>query len=612
MVEFDLLGALGAHVDGRPVDLGHPVQQRVLAALLVDANRVVPVDRLVDRVWDEHPPVRARHTLYSYLSRLRRAGAGIDRCTGGYTLTVDPDAVDLHRFRRLVERARHAPDAHALGLVERALRLWRGEPFAGLDSPWLGRLRDRLCQEHLAARLLRNDLALRGDGHDELLPELLADSSAHPFDEHLAGQVMLALHRCGRSAEALRHYHLLRTRMVDELGVDPGPRLRELHRHVLSADDHHYAAPAPRQLPAPPAAFVGRERERAALDAALAEDPGRSAVAVVLGAGGVGKTWLALRWAHDNQVRFPDGQLYVDLRGFDPTGRPLHESEALHAFLEALDVTPERIPAGVDARAALYRSLLADRRVLVVLDNAVDPDQVRSLLPGSPTCRVLVTSRNRMAGLVLRACAVPVALGVPSDREAEALLAARLGARRTGAEPDAVRALVLGTACLPLALGIVAARALANPELSLRALAEELRDEHRRLDALTAGDPAADVRAVTSWSYRALTADAARLFRLLGRHRGPDLDARVAAALLGAGLGVTRELLAELVTMNLLDEHVPGRYHLHDLLRVYAAERAAEEEPAPARPVERDHYWYEALPGRALDHDSRRRVPSPR
>jgi DNA-binding SARP family transcriptional activator len=594
-VEFRALGTVEAHVDGQPVDIGHPRQQRVLAALLADANRAVSADQLVYRVWGDHFPARARHALYSYLSRLRQAlggasGVAVTRRSAGYVLSADPETIDLHRFRRLTDDARAAShDGDALELVEQALRLWRGEAFAGLDTPWLTTLRDRLHDEWFTAQLFRNDLALRRGMHAELLPELLELAEAHPLDEQLAAQLMLALYRGGRPTEAMDLYQRLRTRLVDDLGTDPGPPLRRLHQRILAADPELLAPadaellppadpgypdkPTPRQLPTPPRQFAGRADELAELTATLDT---RTSAALV-GAGGVGKSWLALRWAHDNLERFPDGQLYVNLRGFDPNGRPMPPEDAVRGFLDAFEVRAENVPVGFEAQAAMYRSLLAERRMLVVLDNAHDTEQVRPLLPGSPTCLVVITSRDRLDGLVARDDAWPLELSTLSEREATDLLAMRIG-RRVDTEPGPVAELLGHCARLPLALAIVAARAIVNPDFPLRALAEELRDEHDRLDALRTGEQALDVRAVFAGSYHALAPDAARLFRLLGLSPGPDISPHAAASLAAIDVPHARRLLAGLTRAHLLDEHVPGRYRFHDLLRTYAAERAAVED----------------------------------
>lgn len=382
-------------------------------------------------------------------------------------------------------------------------------------------------------------------------------------------------------------------------------RAEEARRAAAPAGDRTPRAgggvvPVARQLPRDVAGFAGRAGELARLDALL--DEGSRVPAVVIsaisGTAGIGKTALALHWAHRIADRFPDGQLYANLRGFDPGGTPMPPAEAVRRFLDALDVPPQRIPADPDAQAALYRSLLADKRVLLVLDNARDPTQIRPLLPGAPGCLVLVTSRNQLSGLVAADGAHPLPLGPLTPTEADDLLIGRLGPGRVAAEPDAVAQIITACARLPLALAIVAAHAATQPQRSLAALANELHDRHNRLDALSTGDPATDVRAVFSWSYRTLTDSAARLFRQLGLHPGPDISAPAAASLTGLPLSQTRPLLAELSRANLLSEQTFGRYAFHDLLRAYAVERAHAEESETGRAAAllrtADHYLHTA------------------
>jgi DNA-binding SARP family transcriptional activator/Tfp pilus assembly protein PilF len=611
-VEFRLLGSVEARVDGRLVDLGPARQRCGLAALLADANQAVPVDQLMDRVWADRPPQRARQVLYSYLSRLRRilAGAGDVRIgwqAGGYLLTVDAMAVDLHRFGHLLGQARAADDDQAaVEMLDEALRLWRGPAFATLDTPWLTSVRHALDKQRLAAELDHNDLALRLGRHTALLADLSAAAAAHPLDERLAGQLMLALYRSGRQADALAHYRQMRLRLADELGADPSPPLQHLHQQILKSDPALAApaaitrpiakapgAPVPRQLPAAARSFTGRADQLTQLDALLetaGEQPTAVVISAIAGTAGVGKTALAVHWAHRAADRFPDGQLYVNLRGFDPAGIATTPADAIRGFLDALAVPRHRIPVDLDAQAGLYRSLLAGRRMLVVLDNARDADQVRLLLPGTPGCLVLVTSRNQLSSLVAADGAHPLTLDLLTPDEARQLLARRLGADRVAAESAAVNDIITACARLPLALTIVAARAATHPHFPLHTLASEL---HDRLDALTDTDPATDVRAVFSWSYQQLSTDAARLFRLLGLHPGPDIAATAAASLAGLPPPQVRPLLAELARTHLIIEHTPGRYAFHDLLRAYATEQTHTHDTDTDR--------HTAI-GRMLDH----------
>jgi tetratricopeptide (TPR) repeat protein len=336
----------------------------------------------------------------------------------------------------------------------------------------------------------------------------------------------------------------------------------------------------PRHLPATVADFTGRAAELQALTRMLDQAGGGTAGTVVIsaigGTAGVGKTALALHWAHQVATRFPDGQLYVNLHGFDPSGNPTAPTESIRGLLDALGVPPDRIAASPEAQAGLYRSLLADRRMLIVLDNARDEQQVRPLLPASPGTLVLVTSRSQLSGLGAADGARLISLDVLSHAEAVQLLAARLGTARAAAQPAAVGRIVGVCACLPLALAVAAARAAARPTFPLAALAAELADSARRLDALDAGDPGSSVRAVFSWSVRQLTSEAVRMFGLLGIHPGPDICVPAAASLAGRGEPQTRRLFRELADAHLIAEHVPGRYVFHDLLRAYAAEQACD------------------------------------
>ncbi|MEV8441076.1 BTAD domain-containing putative transcriptional regulator [Actinosynnema sp. NPDC051121] len=476
-----LLGEVAAEVDGRPVDLGAPRQRCVLAALAVDVGRAVPVDRLVERVWGAEVARRARATLHSYISRLRRAladadGVAIVRRSGGYALVADAteSVVDLHRFRHLCGRAR---DDGAVRSLTEALALWRGEALTGLAGEWVQAVRDRLRLERAAAEADLVDARLRAGEGAELVAELSARAARHPLDERVAGQYLLALHRAGRTPDALAHFRRVRTRLVEELGTEPGVALRELHRRILATDPAlvttaaRAAAVVPRQLPAAPRPFVGRRAELDRLDATcVAAAVGLSAI---VGSAGIGKTWLALHWAHRRLDRFPDGQLFVDLGGFGVDGPPMDPAVAVRGFLDALGV--DRQPTDPHARAALFRSLVAGRRMLLVLDNAVDTAQVTPLLPGGGSCAVVVTSRNSLPGLIVGHGAAHVPLDVLSSGEAHALLAERLGAVRVREEPAAVEELVGLCGGFPLALGITAGHACTRPRLPLSALAAELR-----------------------------------------------------------------------------------------------------------------------------------------
>ncbi|KOV84532.1 AfsR/SARP family transcriptional regulator [Nocardia sp. NRRL S-836] len=567
--EFRLLGTVGAWRGNQAVQLGHGRRRCVLAALLVDANQVVSADQLLDRAWGDAVPRRGRDTLYAYLSRLRQAFRGLDveitHRSGGYVLVVDPDTVDLHRFHRLLARGRaEAGPAARLALFDQAVALWRGEAFAGLSTPWLDNVRESLAKERFGVELDRIDLRLELGLHGELVTELAAAVREHPLDERLAGQHMLALYRSGRQAEALAEYQALRDRLADALGVDPVPEVRRLHTALLRQAPEVAPPEAdrpPAQVPGGVPHFVGREEALRELGRPLS---------VVVGTGGAGKSALAVHWAHLHGGDFPDGQLYVNLRGYD-TAEPMTASTALEGFLRSLGV--ERIPPGVDEQSALYRSTLAGRRMVVLLDNARSAGQVRPLLPGRQGCAVVVTSRDDLAGLVARDGAHRVTVGRLSEPEALELLRRVLGATRVDAELPVAAELVRRCVGLPLAVRVAAERAAGVAGLA--DLVAELDD----LDALDVpGDPASAVRSVFSWSYRALPPPAARLFRLLGRHPGPDHGASAAAALAGVDLPIARRLLDVLRAAHLVEQTAPDRYAMHDLLRLYARQLGAEPE----------------------------------
>ncbi|MFC0438728.1 BTAD domain-containing putative transcriptional regulator [Kutzneria buriramensis] len=573
-MEFHVLGPVEFVVAGRVVPTGHPRQRCVLAVLLAEANRTVLTEQLIDRVWGEDPPNRVRNVLSGYITRLRTVIAGpgvaLERCPGGYAVSVDPDLVDMHRFRDLVGRARLAEDP---ALLTEALGLWRGPAFADTSSRWLANLAATLETERMAATLLRNDIALRAGGHAELLAELRELAAAQPLDERVTRQLMTALYRCGQQADALAAYATTRALLKDELGLDPSPELQTLQRQILGNDPalmvrtpKAATRPVPRQLPAVTSDFAGRDGEIAQLDA-VRETP----VLAIDGAAGMGKTALAIHWGRRVASRFPDGQLFVNLRGYSP-GPPLHPLSALSQFLRALGVPPDQLPLDVDEAAALYRSVLADRRVLVVLDDARGPEQVRPLLPGNPACGVVITSRNRLGGLVARDGAWRLTLDVLSPSTAVGLLGKLLGVQRVSAEPTAVDELVELCVRLPLALRIAAAN-LAN--YSQRRIADYVKQLRlgNRLDALQVdGDQEAAVRAAFELSYATLKPGAQLLFRRIGLLPGPDLTAAGVAAVAGESVESTARLLEVLAAAHLVEAAGDDRYRCHDLLKLFAAE----------------------------------------
>jgi DNA-binding SARP family transcriptional activator len=627
-VQIRLLGPLEIVAEGEVRPVRGIRRRAILAALALRPGEVIPADRLVDLAWGQPARPVAGTALQSQISHLRGllgSPASIRACPPGYLLDAAAVGTDVAVAERLVREGSEAADAE-LGatLLSEAVSLWRGAALADLpESNWFDDQARRLESLLLQARqhLIRHRLAL-GE-HDRLIPELEALAGEHALDEQLHQQLMLVLYRAGRQADALAVYRRLRRALAEELGLEPGQALRDLEGSILRQDPALHgprsaaavlATPlvVPAQLPAAVAAFTGREPELACLDDLLNRDGAVPAVVIsaVSGTAGVGKTALAVHWAHHAAEHFPDGQLYVNLRGFDPIRAPMVSADAVRGFLDALGVPAHRLPPELDGQAALYRSMLAGKRILVVLDNARDADQVRPLLPGAPGCLALVTSRNQLGGLIAAHGARPLTLDLLSEPEARQMLARRLGEDRTAAEPEAISEIVTRCARLPLALAVAAARAAARPQLPLGTLAEQLRDAAGALDNLTAGDPVADVRRVFSWSLQAIDDEAIRLFRLLGLHAGPDISAPTAASLAGVGTRTADALLNELRHANLIAEAHPGRYTMHDLLRCYATEQAGRHETDEARraAIHRmlDHYLHTAQAAVLLQGEPRR------
>ena len=612
-MEIQLLGPVELWVDGRQVGLGPPQQRTVAAALALEAGRVVPVDRLVALVWPGEPPPSARNALQALVSRLRRLLAGTEARLltrpPGYLLGVDPATVDAHRFRALVGAARAEPDdLRAAEAFRQALALWRGPALADLPPEPRERLGPALEEARWSALEDRLAVDLRLWRHRELLPELAELVRQQPGRERLVAAQVTALALAGRPAEALDAYDRFRRHLAAEHGTDPGPELRRLHLAVvrgepLTASPERVEPdwPAPAQLPPAPTAFVGRAAELAAMEAVrtTADREDRAGTAVltsVEGAGGIGKTALAVHWAHRARRHYPDGQLYVDLRGFGLDG-PLAADEALARLLRALGVEPNAVPPGEEERAALFRSRTAGRRLLVLLDNARSSDHVRPLLTGSAGCLTVVTSRRRLDGLSVRDGAAAVRLDVVSAAVARELLARVAGGSRLAAEVAATDQLVELCDGLPLALRLAAVRLAGAPELSVAALAAELADDRRRLDALAVEEGDTTVRAVLAGSLRALPPDAAGMFRLLGLLPGPDVEPRAAAALAGIPAERAAALLDRLAADHLLEPAGGGRFGMHDVVRLYARELAAGEDAGAA--LTRLFDWYADATDRA-------------
>jgi DNA-binding SARP family transcriptional activator/tetratricopeptide (TPR) repeat protein len=640
-----VLGPLVVRPAGTEVTIAAAKQRVVLAALAVRANQVVSFDELAETVWDGSPPPTARVTLRNYVKCLRRllapADARIVTRDPGYQLRLDAGELDVLQFGELARdgaaAVRAADWPRAASLLGAALALWRDEPLSDIPSDALRReTAPRLERIRLQALEGRVDADLNLGRHAELILEVQGHAAEQPLHERFHAQLMLALYRSGRGAEALAAYDRARGLLARHLGAEPGPELRDLHLRMLREDADLAvvaAGPAtgrgpgagrpavPRQLPATARHFAGRARELARLTGLLGEDGGADGgadgdadgdadggagdgaagvltIVAIDGTAGVGKTTLATRFAHQVAARFPDGQLYVNLRGFGPAGPPITPAEAIRGFLGALGIQPARIPGDLADQAALYRSLIADRRMLLVLDNARDSAQVRSLLPGGGGCLVLVTSRSQLVSLVAAEGAQLLTVDLLGPAEAHDVLSRHLGLARVAAEPAAAGELAELCARLPLALSVAAARVASRPGFSLADAVGELRNARTRLDALSAGDAVTDARTVFSWSCRQLGPGTARMFRLLGLHPGPDISEAAAISLAGVLPGEARGALTELAQASLLTVPSPGRFALHDLMRAYAAERAAEgHRPGQRAAVRRvlDHYLHTAF-----------------
>ncbi|MFJ3628332.1 BTAD domain-containing putative transcriptional regulator [Streptomyces albidoflavus] len=593
-MRFTVLGPVQARRDGEILASGSPQQRALMAALLLRDGHAATAGELIDALWGDEPPSQALAAIRTYASRLRKVlGPGVLVSeSGGYALAVQSGTLDLHEATRLateadVARSRGDLD-RARALITSALDLWVGDPLAGTSGPYAENQRIRLEEWRLQLLESRADMNLEHGLHAEAVSELTALTATHPLRERLRELLMLALYRSGRQAEALAVYADTRRLLADELGVDPRPELSELQQRILQADEE-LAAPSPTaseppppafnrpsQLPATVTDFTGRASLARELEGVLLR-AGRDgmSVAAVSGMGGVGKTTLAVQVAHAVRAHFPDGQLYVDLQGAGP--RAAEPETVLGAFLRALGQPDSAIPDTLDERAALYRSTLDGRRVLVLLDNARDAAQIRQLLlPTTAGCAALVTSRGRMTDL---AGAHLLDLDVLPPEEATLLFTRIVGHERVAAERQAALDVVAACGFLPLAIRIAASRLAARRTWTVSTLAAKLADKLRRLDELRAGDLA--VKATFELGYSQLEPTQARAFRLLGLAEGPDLALTAAAALLDLPLQETEDLLETLVDASLLESAAPGRYRYGDLLRLYAR-ACAERDEHPA------------------------------
>ncbi|QGZ51176.1 AfsR family transcriptional regulator [Streptomyces sp. QHH-9511] len=615
-MEFRLLGAVSVATGAGELPLGPAKRRSLLAALLLRPNRPVPVERLTDALWDEEPPPRARSVIQGHVSRLRGLLAdaeaesfGVELVTQGtaYVLRMPETLLDAHRFEELVTLARgQTAPADAVAMYQEALSLWQGPALTGAyPSKPLQAAAHALEELRLATVELLATAYTRLGEHARAAAVLRAEAEAHPLRESLAAALMRALRRAGRRSEALDWFHRTRRLLADELGVDPGRELADAYAVALRGEDddtedasapaqppatrerpaspsaHHHPAPSPPTarpaeavdlLPRMPRGFHGRTGELTALSRAAA---GEAPVCLVTGPAGVGKTALVVHWAHRNRALFPGGLLYTDLRGFSDTGEPTH-LEVLREFLLALGVAPRRIPESTSGASALFRSLAADRQLLVVLDNARGSEQVRELLPGGARCVTVVTSRYRLRGLIASDAARPVPVDVLEAEDGTALLAAVLGKERVLAEAVAARRLAELCGGLPLALRVAAARLADQPEWSLNAMSTALSDESRRLSLLDVEDTG--VRAALRLTVRGLPEDIAHHFAHLGRHPGTHVDRYTTAALAGTDPATAEAALDVLTSAHLVARTAPGRWTLHDLVRLYARDLDAGPE----------------------------------
>jgi DNA-binding SARP family transcriptional activator/tetratricopeptide (TPR) repeat protein len=623
-MRFRVLGTLEVRTGDGLSRLGAAKQRTLLAVLLANVNRPVDVARLVDALWPRGSPRTAPVALRTYVSALRRVLGLAGRTElprlatvpGGYQMCCAPGDLDLLAFEDFVSQGRQAlADGHpalAAERLRRALGLWRGRPFedVALDPGTRVEL-IRLEERRLAAEEAWIDTQLALGHHEDLLAELGSLAAAEPMRERLWAQWMLALHRSGRRADALRAYRDLRQHLVRELGIEPSPPLQRLHVQILTGHADIAAPPrvaersdgapppVPRQLPADIASFTGRDTELARLLTLAAGQPEALVISSIDGMAGIGKTALAVHAAHRLADRYPDGQLFVDLHGFTKNVSPVQPADALDRMLRCLGVLGEQLPHDLDARAALFRTRLAGRRVLILLDNAATEAQVLPLLPGTSSCLVLVTSRTRLPGLT---DTQPMSLDVLPAREALDLFTRTAGARRLADTPvHQVAEIVELCGHLPLAIRVAAARLRARSNWTAAHLADRLRDQRHRLAELTVGG--LSVPATIDLSYHHLPGEARRVYGLLGLHPGPDLDLHAAAALTGKSLRYTGNLLDSLVDAHLVQEPVAGRYRFHDLLRAHAAaiSSTVDTESGRQAAVTRLFDYYAATASLAMD-----------
>jgi len=626
-MEFRALGPIELWSAGQPQDLGPARARCILAMLLLTPRTIVPADTLIDRLWDTRPPPKARENLSVYVARLR---ASLRQAVGdrvqlvgrarGYMLDVDPEAVDVHRFRRLRRQANalaaSGDHEQAVVLLREADGLWRGQALAGIGGDWVARMRDGLEEERRAAILERVGCELELGRHADLVGELRPLLAQYPLDETLVAHQMTALSRSGRPADALSLYRETRSHLIDEQGTEPGAVLSELHQRILGRDPElavrpsghlpGQAAPPPDTLPSETPEFVGRRAEIGLLTG----EGGRSPPIVVIeGMPGVGKTALAVRAARLVSEGYPDGTLYLNLHSGDPGTLSLDPAEALHRLLRMLSVPAAQVPDTIADRVALWRAQLSRRRCIVILDDAARPDQVRPMLAAPGRCLILITTRRRLAGL---GSVRTLTLDVLAADDAATLFRQIAGedrARDSGQVADVVKL----CGWLPLAIQLTAGRVAQDPRLSLADLIEELSQPPAQPGRVGATCP--EVTSAFDLSYDALEPGHQRFFRRLGASPCDSVSAQAAAALDGCTLAEADKALATLLDYHLLTRDGDGRFRFHDLIREYAAVRAARDVPEAEQrqAVGRllDYYLHAADQADRVLHPFRRRRPVP-
>lgn len=620
-MDYGLLGTTSVSGADGPISLTRAQSRTLLVLLLLSPGQVVAMHTIIDALWPEdgpEPPKNADNAVHQVVKNIRKVlgdPALVERIPPGYLIRADPAEVDACRFRDAVVRARAEKDVQRrVALLRNALALWRGAPLNDVPTSALDVERRRLTDLRVEALDLCAAAELELGHHKEVIAELRSWVAEHPVSERLHHHLLVATFRCDGQGEALRAYDSCRRQLVEAAGADPGADLRELHTKILRDDPGLLEAgtatfPSRReQLPFAPRVFTGRTAELRTLSAVSGSEGG---LWVITGPGGIGKTTLVIHWAHENRHRFPDGNIFVDLQGHTPGGSPLPTGAALRGFLDAMGVDPRGIPPQHHAQVALWRSLSYGKRMLVVLDNAANAEQITDLLPASGTCTVLITSRDQLTPLIASLGADHLRIGVLDNRDALAVLSARSGKARLAADPAAVRDLLDLCAGLPLALSVVAGRLQTDTTTPLAELVADLREE-LLTDAATDGGRVS-VPSVLSWSYNSLDEWQARAFCLLGIAPGPDVSLAAAASLLALPTGQTRQLLRRLAEQSLLERTPSGRFRMHDLVRAHAAGRAErdlpEDERGPALRRAIGYYLYSAFAADRLLHPPRTPIP---